>query len=291
MKFYEFITVIVVFVIVLAGILIGGQINKANVYDSESQNNNTNVGVELNIKDEKIQKIYPFTGAYYTNELAYLTKMQNVNRANMTNEFVLRTAFAKATKEDWADSYKGEGKPVEINAEILEKYINNIFGEIDYVHEDFSNKDLSIDGAITMLYECEYNEKKNTYTINFEAGDGMGDSYIEEFKIAAKQYGDKIEIIINPIYIDNIGEKKNEDGDNAFFYNVYSSYDFKTQKFENMLAEEIDTSIYRTLDNGDVEFVDEIKQISENDLEKYVLTYRLNGKTNQFEFENLKSYN
>ena len=290
MKFYEFITVTIIFVILLAGILIGGQINKkadvTNSYNSGLIEEKRKEGISLSISDEKIQKIYPFTGAFPTNEFAYLSKIKNVNRESMTNEFILRTAFAKVTKEDWATSYKAEGKPVEIDAKILDEYINDIFGNIEYTHTDFSNLDLSVDGAETSLYEAEYDEKTKTYTINLKAGDGVEDSYIDVHTIKATQHGDKIKIVINPIYIDNIGEKKNEDGDYAFYYKVYSSYDFKTGKFENQLTGELD-KIYNAY-TINLEFVNEIKNINAEDLETYILTYRLNGKTNTFEFESLE---
>lgn len=290
MKFYEFITVTIIFVILLAGILIGGQIHRkvdvTNSYNSELIEEKRNEGTNLEINDEKIQKIYPFTGAFPTNELAYLTKLKNVNRESMTNEFILRTAFAKVTKDDWAASYKEEGKPVQIDAKILDGYIKDIFGNIEYTHSDFSNLDLSIDNAVTSLYEAKYDEKTKTYTINLKSGDGVEDSYIDVHTIKATQHGDKIKIVINPIYIDNIGEKKNEDGDYAFYYKVYSSYDFKTEKFENELTGKLD-KIYNAY-TINLEFVDEIKNINVDDLETYTLTYRLNGKTNTFEFESLE---
>lgn len=290
MKFYEFITVIIIFAVLLAGILIGGQINRGtdvqNTYNAELMNEKRNEGISLDVKDEKIQKIYPFTGAFPTNELAYLTKLKNVNRENMTNEFILRTAFAKATKEDWAESYKSELDPVEIDAKVLEKYIEDIFGNVEYTHSDFSNFDLSVDGAVTSLYESEYDKKTETYTINFNEGDGVGDSYVDVHTIKASQHGDKIKIVINPIYLDNIGEKQNNKGEYAFYYKAYSSYDFKTEKFEGELTGELDR-IYNSY-SMDLEFVDEIKNINVEDLETYTLTYRLNGKTNTFEFESLE---
>ena len=290
MKFYEFITVTIVFVVLLAGILIGGQINRksdvTNSYNSELIEEKRKEGIKLNIDDEKIQKIYPFTGAFPTNEFAYLSKLKNVNRESMTNEFILRTAFAKVTKDDWAESYKGEGKPVKIDAKILDEYIADIFGNIEYKHTDFSNFDLSIDGAETSLYEAEYDEKTKTYTIDLKEGDGLEDSYIDIHTIKASQHGDKIEIIINPIYLDNIGEKKNEDGNYAFYYKTYSSYDFKNKKFEGELTGELD-KIYNSY-TLNLEFVDEIKNIDVENLETYILTYRLNGKTNTFEFESLE---
>lgn len=290
MKFYEFITVTIIFAILLAGILIGGQINRGtdvqNTYNAELINEKRNEGISLDIKDEKIQKIYPFTGAFPTNELAYLTKLKNVDRENMTNEFILRTAFAKATKEDWAESYKSELDPVEIDASVLEKYIEDIFGSVEYTHSDFSNFDLSVDGAETSLYESEYDKKTKTYTINFNEGDGVGDSYVDVHTIKASQHGDKIKIVINPIYLDNIGEKQNDKGEYAFYYKAYSSYDFKTEKFEGELTGELDR-IYNSY-SMELEFVDEIKNINVEDLETYTLTYRLNGKTNTFEFESLE---
>lgn len=290
MKFYEFITVTIIFVILLAGILVGGQINRKtdvqNTYNSGLIEEKRNEGISLDIQDEKVQKIYPFTGAFPTNELAYLSKLKNVNRENMTNEFILRTAFAKVTKDDWAASYEAEGEPVEIDAKVLDGYIKDIFGNIEYTHDDFSNFDLSVDGAVTSLYEAEYNEKTKTYTIEINEGDGVEDSYIDVHTIKATQHGDKIKIVINPIYLDNIGEKKNEDGEYAFNYKVYSSYDFKTKKFENELTGELD-KIYNAY-TINLEFVDEIKNINVEELESYIITYRLNGKTNTFEFESLE---
>ena len=202
--------------------------------------NNSIVAFIINVHNdtfcpsEKVQKFYPFTGAFPTNEFAYLVKLKNVDRENMTNEFILRTAFAKVTKEDWAESYKSEGKPVEIDAKVLEGYIEDIFGDIEYTHEDFSNFDLEVDGAVTSLYEAEYNAKTDTYKIQINEGDGVDDSYIDMHTIKVYQHGDKIKIVMNPIYLDNIGEKKNEDGEYSFHYKAYSSYDFKTEIFTDL---------------------------------------------------------
>jgi rubrerythrin len=84
--------------------LVGGQLNKSvdvqNTYNAELIEEKRNEGVSLNLKDNKVQRIYPFTGAFPTNEFAYLSKLKNVSRENMTNEFILRTAFAKVTKEE-----------------------------------------------------------------------------------------------------------------------------------------------------------------------------------------------
>ena len=293
MKFYEFITVTTIFVILLAGIFVGGQLNRSvdvqNTYNSGFVDEKRNEGISLDIDSEKVQKFYPFTGAFPTNEFAYLAKLKNVDRENMTNEFILRTAFAKVTKEDWAESYKSEGKPVEIDAKVLEGYIEDIFGDIEYTHEDFSNFDLEVDGAVTSLYEAEYNAKTDTYKIQINEGDGVDDSYIDMHTIKVYQHGDKIKIVMNPIYLDNIGEKKNEDGEYSFHYKAYSSYDFKTEEFANELTGELD-KIYKAY-TVNLEFVDEIKDIDVNKLETYILNYRLNGKTNTFEFESLEYEN
>ena len=290
MKFYEFITVTIIFVILLAGILIGGELNKSsdvqNTYNAELIEKQRNEGVSLDINGSKIQKIYPFTGAFPTDELAYLSKLKNVNRENMTNEFILRMAFAKVTKDDWSESYIAEDKPLEIDAKVLEGYVSDIFGNIDYVHSDFSNFDLEIDGATTKLYEAKYNEKTKTYKITSKAGDGVEDSFVDAHTIKATQHGDKIKIVINPIYFDNLGQRENDEGENVFYYKAYASYDFKNKMFENELTDEID-SIYNKY-TLNFEYSDEIKNIDANDLETYTLIYRLNGKTNTFEFESLE---
>lgn len=293
MKFYEFITVTTIFVILLAGILVGGKINKGtdvqNTYDASLINEKRNEGINLEIDGERLQKIYPFTGDFSRNELSYLSKLKNVNRDNMTNEFVLRTAFAKVTEDDLSVSYKTENKTMEIDTKILEEYIADIFGNIEYTHSDFSNFDLEIDGARTSLYEAKYDETTKTYKINFNEGDGLEDSYIDVHTIKATQHGDKIKIIINPIYFDNIGKKKNDEGKSVFHYKSYASYDFKKEKFENELTGELDLIYNDSVQKMD--FVNEIKNIDINDLETYTLTYRLNGKTNTFEFESLEYEN
>lgn len=290
MKFYEFITVTIVFVILLVGILVGGRLNKSNdvqnTYDASLINEKRNEGINLEIDGEKLQKIYPFTGDFLKNELAYISKLKNVNRENMTNEFILRTAFAKVTEEDWSASYKKEDKEVELDAKILDEYIADIFGSIDYTHSDFSNFDLEIDGTKTSLYDAKFDETTETYKIKFNESDGLEDSYIDVYTIKAAQHGDKIKITINPIYFDNIGKKKNNEGKLVSYYKAYASYDFKKEKFENELTEELEM-IYN--DNiQKIDFVDEIKNINIEDLETYILTYRLNGKTNAFEFESLE---
>ena len=60
MKFYEFITVTIIFVILLAGILIGGELNKSsdvqNTYNAELIEKQRNEGVSLDINGSKMKK-------------------------------------------------------------------------------------------------------------------------------------------------------------------------------------------------------------------------------------------
>ena len=98
----------------------------------------------------------------------------------------------------------------QVNASLLEDATMQN-SEVANTHTVEAGFDLSVDGAETSLYKAKYDERTKTYTINLNEGDGVEDSYIDVHTIKATQHGDKIKIVINPIYIDNIGEKKNED--------------------------------------------------------------------------------
>lgn len=245
---------------------------------------------ELDFESDIVQKIYPFTGAFPSNDLGYLAKIKNINKENITNEFILRIGFSKVTKEDWASTYTAEGEPVSIKENLLKEYIEDIFGDIEYKNENFSNYDLSIKDSKTSLYKNVYNSNNNTYTIRTIAGDGVGDSYIEPLYTKALKYDDKIELEIYPIYIENLGQHQTEDGEYKFLYKAYKTFDYEKQEFKDELTGTIEESLYKEIINptDPIEYIEEIKNIKEEQLEKYTITYKLNEENNEYEFESLK---
>ena len=291
MKYYEFIGVVVIFLVILIILVVGGSINKgatvSSTYNEEVLENIPKEGIEIDFLSDEVQKIYPFNGAFPQNELIYLTQIKNLEKNELTNENVLRLGFAKVTKDDWADSYTGEGEPLEINQIILEQYIKNIFGSINYSHMDFGNLDLKFDGYITSLYDNTYDKENKKYKIEIEAGDGIGESYIEIHTVKAYKFEDRIEIVINPIYFDNLGEQEIDD-QFVFVHKGYAYYNYETEKFENPITGELATIYEYNETTKTTDYVEEIKNINVEQLEKYTITYKLNKANNNYEFSSIK---
>ena len=262
--------------------------NDNTAFIGNNVNNTEEFQEELNFYSEEVQNILPFTGAFPTSSLAYLTKLRNIQNENINNDFVLKLAFSKVTKEDWAESYIAEGEKVSIDASILDKYVKQIFGEIDYKYNDFSNKDIKYDNSIAGIYEAKYNEEENNFYIDVNTGD-VDESIIEFLYPKAIKYSDRIELLIHPIYIKNYGESQDSEGNSSFSYIAYKHYNYETESFVSRLTDTMNEIWQYNEETGKNEYNKLIQGIQEKDLETYTLTYKYNDSTKKYEFESMIS--
>jgi cbb3-type cytochrome oxidase subunit 3 len=263
--------------------------------DSEEENDesqitlSTSKGEELNFNSEIVQSLFPLTGAFPGNDMRYFAKIKNADSSNMSNDFILKTAWAKVTKEDWADSYTAENEILSIDASILDNYVKEIFGNIEYQKTDFSNRDLTLENnSSTSLYNVTYNAEEDKFYIDFVGGDGVEDSYILPMYQTATKYSDRIEISVRALYIKNLGQSQNADGTYDFSYIAYQHYNFETKSFVGRLTDTL-SDIYDGVDEITEEPIlnKAIQAINIQSLENYTFVYKLNEETNTYEFSSL----
>lgn len=223
-----------------------------SVYDEVSTNINTddmvaNSDVLDNSEDTTLEydeeKLLPFTGAFSgVNIISILAEKADIKE--FSNEQVLRLGFAKVTKDDWVDSYVGEGEPVSIPAGLLDDYIKNIFGQnAKYEKANFSNKTYSIDRDVsspTSSYDITYVPESDTYTINHTVGDGIDENYIKLLTPTTSKIRGKVEIELPYVFVVYGDERvKGElDGQEieGFEYIVYANCDYDTKTFSEELG-------------------------------------------------------
>ena len=242
-------------------------------------------GEEIDFYSDEVQNLFPITGAFPTGNLAYITKLRNIEEID--NDFILKAAFSKVTKDDWADSYVREGEELNVNSDVLDEYIKQIFGDIEYKKEDFNNEDIKYDNSTAGIYNIKYNEEENKYYININTGD-VDESVIVYLYPKAIKYKDRLEITIHPLYIRNCGEAQDQDGNYSFSYIAYRHYNYESNSFVSRLTDTMN-GIYQYNEETDKEEYNKLIQgIQEKDLETYTFIYKLNEDTNSYE---LKSFN
>lgn len=277
-----FIIILVILIISIVYILVQNNNNYSSnniINNTVSENSNTQtiptIDKEgLSMDDAIIEKIYPLTGAYPETNLCNIIKTKQIDTNSITNDFILKTAWTKVTKEDWADSYQGEAvHQLSIKSSILDTYIKDIFGDIPYQKTNFSTKDLVYDNAKTSLCDVIYNKQKDIYEIDINAGDGVDESFILIKNVKAEKYDNTIDITIYPLYLKNTTKM---DDDGYFIYEAYQHYDFNTHTFSNKLLDNL-TTIF---DSSPTDIHSKISNLSDNTLESYTLSYKLNDNGN-----------
>ena len=71
-----------------------------NIVTEKDENNVYEDVEEMDFNSEIVNSLNPFTGAFPTESLAYITKLRNIDKQNINNDFILKYAFSKVTKED-----------------------------------------------------------------------------------------------------------------------------------------------------------------------------------------------
>lgn len=246
----------------------------------------------LNIESSQIQKIYPFTGAFPNIDIIPFLQEDGEVVEELSNEQILRLAWAKVTKEDWAASYTGEGNPVSIKAELLDKYIKDIFGDISYEKQNFSNNKYKVDASETLVshtssYEVEYDATTDSYIANHTPGDGIDENRVHFPSITAIQKGDEIKIDIKTVIAvpEEVVEKNKETGEDIYYFNykVYDKYNVATKTLGNELMQ------YKETEISSVEDLNRIyKDLDLSKLNNISLIYKLNENTGEYNLKEIK---
>ena len=273
------ISIIVVLLIIIGGLCGYIYTNRNNNNETQANSNEINTvgditeqGQEIDFNSAEVQKIMPFTGAFPSTEYRYLYKLGDINASNITNEFILRMAFSKVTKEDWADSYKGEDQPVSIGANVLDQYVKDIFGNVSYTKTEFSNKDLEVNingQGQANIYDSKLDGDR--IVINWLLGADVDSDIIEMASKKAVKYSDRIEITLNPIILKF--ENQSED-DGNMIYTTYSRYNYDNQECEGEVKANVSES--DALSNIDISKLDTIK-----------LIYKLDNNTGNYYFSEM----
>lgn len=241
----------------------------------------------LNVKSSQIQKIYPFTGAFPGKDIIAFMQEDSTKIENFSNEQILRLAWAKVTKEDWADTYISEDNPVSIKAEVLDKYVKDIFGNIEYEKTDFSNTEYKIDPdenlkAHSSTYEVKYDAQTDTYTCFHIEGDGVDENRVNFPSITAIKFQNKIRIDVKTVIVEP-EEAMAEDNTYYFRYKVYDKYDHKTKTYGNQLLEYTENDFSYQEDIADI-----YKDLNLSKLNTISFIYELNSETNEYNLKEIQ---
>lgn len=261
---------------------------KNQLSDKSETSSSEEQGVELDFKSEVVQNVFPFTGVFPQNDLRYIAKIKNMDLENITNDFVLKLAWSKVKKDDWAVTQKNNGTSFEINAQVLDNYVKSIFGNINYKKDNFNNTDLVMGSSDSYLYNIIYDNQEDKYYINFKENNVQNNSFIINLYPKAIKYDDRLEITIHPLYIKCLGESQEENLSDA--YVAYQHYNFETKSFIGRLTDTLD-NVYKQQENKNAleepKLSDAILAIKERELETYTFVYKLNKNTNNYEFYSL----
>ena len=207
----------------------------------------------IDIASPQIQLMNPFSGDFVSSALLYLTQIQQMQRSDLTNEFVLKMAFAKILNQDIGLDLSREYDDDEnvrftLDANVLEESIGKIFGSLNYYKNDFNTLDLYLlnsdkTQSDSFLYTVKYNKRKDEYSITFndleelvkiERKELISSNVIPAYQEAVK-YEDRIELDIYPVFVKKQGNLTDEEA----AYICYKSYDFEEKKFKWKLTDSI----------------------------------------------------
>jgi len=234
---------------------------------------------------EEVRKIYPFTGAFPSSWMVYLYKLDSDGLDNVKingefdDDFILKMAFSKVTKNDWYNSYTGEGELLYIKTEIFDQYVKDIFGDITYKKIDFDTKKLEIvdiNDGLNINFEKLYTAKFNNENIEIQLSVPSSANFyaIETAYEKAVKYEDKIEITIKPYII----RYNMDDADSID--TVYARYNYNTKKFSEELTE---LASIKDIGTKNIKLPEEYVE----KLDTFVFTYMLDNETGEYYFNNV----
>ena len=252
-----------------------------NVSTNTSSTPSIESGEELDINDTVVNSLVEKLN-FDTPSMASIYKTGGFNTSTIPNDLILRLGWDNLNPSD--KSQTGDGLKETVTSSALKKSISNIFGnDINYTDSSFSPVDVSTFHGYS-AYTGEMgivNYSNNLYTANVFQGGGGDVPFIHNELQKAIKYNDKIELYVNPVFVDS--EYIDE---NNFNYTLYKNFDFDTETFIEPITEILSSDYYNTETNS---MSNQTVANLANRLDTYVFTFKLdsaNGTYYLAEFNN-----
>ena len=182
---------------------------------------------EININD-KIAKNILDKFDFNSEVLSNLYEVGEFSKDNIPNYLILRTAFAYASLDDSGKQVdKGDGEFVfEVSTKTLEKYIKDIFGNVNYTHQSF---DLGKFRDATIMGPVTYSDGIYSSDMQFLGGFSTLQYAIIEhpYKAELVNDGEKINIYVKTVFNDWYYDEALD----QFKITAYNNYDYDNYKY------------------------------------------------------------
>lgn len=203
---------------------------------------------EISLADNEVKEILKKFNIETSTE-ASIYKAGNFTQAyaneQIPNDLILRIAWDKISmSEDARKEITEEKSTVTVSQEAMEKSIYNLFGKsVTYQNQSFENIDCDTFAGYnlnpgTIIYE------NGQYIANYIEGGGGSVPYLYQVVQKAIKEGDgTIHLVVKTAFIDTIYDEDIDD----FTYNLYSDFDFATEKFENQVTSCTEDKFYEKI--------------------------------------------
>lgn len=242
---------------------------------------------EISLTDNEVNEILKKFNFETSTEASIYKKgdfTQAYSNYQIPNDLILRMAWDKISmSEDARREITEEKSTVTVSQEAMEKSIDNLFGDIDYKNQSFENIDCETFAGYnlnpgTVIYE------NGQYIANYLEGGGGSVPYLYQVVQKAIEEGNEIHLVVKTAFIDTIYDEDIDD----FIYNLYSDFDFATEKFENQVTSCTEDKFYENIPEVPESFqslriVDNsVFESIKDSLNTYEYRFRMDAETHEY---------
>ena len=271
-KFSIAITLIIIFILIIAGIIYYGVTRETENTNSENVTNNENTNTleqpkvtSLDIESEEVKNLYKYIMKINTNQEELVYRSTKKKKKNLNNQLKLMTIFENVDESDASeikmltDENGYEVEHTYYTKETIEEVAKKVFGDdVTITHESCESIFASARDYKDGVYDC----------YEYEGGGGVLWEASTSKLISAEQSGD--EIYIYDKYVHLIEVENIIDGTNyAGTYDIYEASDRQVK-----MAERVDFSANNLYD-GDK--IDNIENYLGRKLTTFKHTYKKNA--------------
>lgn len=271
-KFSIAITLIIIFILIIAGIIYYGVTRETENTNSENVTNNENTNTleqpkvtSLDIESEEVKNLYKYIMKINTNQEELVYRSTKVTEKDLNNQLKLMTIFENVDESDASeikmltDENGYEVEHTYYTKETIEEVAKKVFGDdVTITHESCESIFASARDYKDGVYDC----------YEYEGGGGVLWEASTSKLISAEQSGD--EIYIYDKYVHLIEVENIIDGTNyAGTYDIYEASDRQVK-----MAERVDFSANNLYD-GDK--IDNIENYLGRKLTTFKHTYKKNA--------------
>lgn len=272
-KFSIAITLIIIFILIIAGIIYYGVTRETENTNSENVTNNENTNTleqpkvtSLDIESEEVKNLYKYIMKINTNQEELVYRSTKVTEKDLNNQLKLMTIFENVDESDASeikmltDENGYEVEHTYYTKETIEEVAKKVFGDdVTITHESCESIFASARDYKDGVYDC----------YEYEGGGGVLWEASTSKLISAEQSGD--EIYIYDKYVHLIEVENIIDGTNyAGTYDIYEASDRQVK-----MAERVDFSANNLYD-GDK--IDNIENYLGRKLTTFKHTYKKNAE-------------